>query len=186
MTSLDDLLRHEDEAGERAPRPARRAVLWLFQTGLLAALCAGGLVLVLRVIGYELSYPLAAAGFFALLVLRRIVVGLGVTRLGRLAELPSRDREPPEPDQLAVAIQRWRTRLSWGRAGIRPFTRTSPLIAELVDERLRLRHGLTRASDPERARTLVGEKLWSYLADPDARTPSSRELAALLTEVEKL
>ena len=33
--------------------------------------------------------------------------------------------------------------------------------AELTDERLRQRHGITRASDPRRARQLLGEPLWS-------------------------
>lgn len=187
MTSLDDLFQDADEQADRRGRSAlRRRILWGFRIGLAAALLAAGLVLVLRVLGYQLWYPLALFTLLGLLGLRRLVRGLRVAKVGRLAPLPAVDREPAEPDRLADAVQRWQTRISWGRAGIRPFTRTSPLLAELVDERLRLRYGVTRTSDPERARTLVGDKLWSFLADPDARTPSQRELAALLTEVERL
>ena len=43
------------------------------------------------------------------------------------------------------------------------------MLAELTDERLRLRHGITRASDPRRARELLGEPLWQLLAEPGRR-----------------
>jgi hypothetical protein len=181
--TLDDLL---SEEAEQQQRPPRRTARWLLASTLAAAALAAALVVVLRVVGYELWFPLAMAGILALLALRRLVAGVRVVPVGRLGGNPNPDREPAEPDQLALAVQRWQTRLSWGRAGIRPFTRTSPVLAELVDERLRLRHGITLASDPARARQLVGERLWSYLADPAARTPSRRELAAFLTDVEEL
>ncbi len=61
-----------------------------------------------------------------------------------------------------------------------------PLIADLVDERLRQRHGLTRDGDPERARALLGDPLWKLLEKPVKRTPAPRELAAIVAQLEKL
>jgi hypothetical protein len=185
-TSIDDLLSHDAEEPRQPRGAAPRFALWALKAILGAAALAGALVLVLRAVGFDLWYPLAVAGILALLALQRVVSGLRAPPVGPLGGNPSQGPEPAEPDQLVAAVQRWQTRISWGRAGIRPFTRTSPLLAELVDERLRLRLGLTMATDPVRARTLVGERLWSYLADPAAPTPSRRDLAALLTDVEKL
>jgi len=186
VTSLDDLLSQEPDERERPSRPASHAARWLLRTALLAAAVAATLVLVLRVLGYDLSFPVAMATACALLALRALVAGLGPPPPDQMAPLPLAEPAPLRPDHLAAAVRTWQVRLSWGRAGIRPFTRISPLLAELVDERLRQRHGCTRASDPQRARTLLGERLWSYLADPDARTPSPRELADYLTDMEKL
>lgn len=183
MTTLDELL--TDGSEEAPPRRRRPRVVWLVKATLAAAVLAGAAVAVLRMIGYELSFPAAFAGLLALLVLRRLVRGLGCDTPARPGGRPRHTVDPDEPDQLADAVQRWQTRLTAGRAGIRPFTRISPLL-ELVDERLRLRHGVTLDSDPVRARTLLGERLWAYLADPAAAPPSPRDLAALLTDVEKL
>ncbi|WP_460913745.1 hypothetical protein [Plantactinospora veratri] len=60
------------------------------------------------------------------------------------------------------------------------------MLAELVDELLRQRHGVTRASDPERARGLLGEPLWNFLDTPPKRTPAPRDLAAIVAQLEKL
>lgn len=186
MTSLDELLSQEPDDRDWPRRPSRRAARWLLRTALLAAAVAAALVVVLRVLGYSLSFPVAMASACALLALRALVAGLGPPPPDQVAPLPPVEPTPFRPEHLTAAVRTWQVRLSWGRAGIRPFTRTSPLLAELVDERLRQRHGCTRASDPARARTLLGDRLWSYLADPDARTPSPRELAGFLTDMERL
>jgi hypothetical protein len=61
-----------------------------------------------------------------------------------------------------------------------------PVLAELADERLRLRHGITRASDPRRARDLLGDPLWAALHDPGRRTAKSSELETYVTALERL
>ncbi len=60
-----------------------------------------------------------------------------------------------------------------------------PVLAELTDERLRLRHGLTRASDPRRARELIGETLWSALEEPGRRV-KPRDPTQYIESLERL
>jgi hypothetical protein len=185
MTSLDDLL--DGGAREHVPSRGRRHLWWAVKAVLASAALAAALVVVLIVLGYRMSYPAAAAGVLAALTLHRVIVGLGVLRYYR--HFDNLEREPGQGnrDGLAPAVNQWHAKLRWDRAGLWRSTRTlQPSLAELVDERLRQRHGYTRADDPARARTLLGEKLWSYLADPAARTPPPRDLAAMLTTVEEL
>ena len=61
-----------------------------------------------------------------------------------------------------------------------------PVLAELTDERLRLRHGLTRASDPRRARELLGEPLWQLLTEPGRRPPKAKDLTMYVESLERL
>ena len=60
------------------------------------------------------------------------------------------------------------------------------MLAELTDERLRLKHGITRESDPRRARELLGEPLWALLAEPGRRPPKARELGTYVDALEKI
>ena len=59
-------------------------------------------------------------------------------------------------------------------------------LGDLVDERLRQRHGITRASDPRRARTLLGEHVWNLTSAPVARVPSPRDVHQLVQRMESL
>jgi hypothetical protein len=61
-----------------------------------------------------------------------------------------------------------------------------PVLAELTDERLRLRHGITRATDPRRARELLGDPLWAALHDRGRRTPKAREFETYVDVLERL
>jgi hypothetical protein len=61
-----------------------------------------------------------------------------------------------------------------------------PVVVALVDERLRLRHGVDRQRDPKRARELLGEQLWAFVAEPVTRAPNPRQLAALAEQIEHL
>lgn len=189
MTSLDELLSRDRSGPEPDRSPATRHLRWAVKAVLAAAALGAALMVVLLVLGFSLWYPLAVATVLAGLLLHRTAATLGTG--------PARPRPAarllPEPDPgqtrtgLAPAVDRWQARLQWDRAGLWRSSRTlGPSLAELVDERLRQRHGCTRASDPDRARALLGERLWRYLADPAARTPPPRELAALLTTVEAL
>ena len=61
-----------------------------------------------------------------------------------------------------------------------------PVLAEITDERLRLGHGITRASDPRKARELIGDDLWRLLDDPPRRPPKKADLEHYVTALERL
>jgi hypothetical protein len=91
------------------------------------------------------------------------------------------------PDGLRGAVKRWETRLDWCYTDNGAYTRkVLPLLGEVVDERLRQRHGITRESDPATAYKVIGEPLWTYLAGPIRRPPSPRELANLIAWMERI
>jgi hypothetical protein len=90
-------------------------------------------------------------------------------------------------DGLRYAIGRWDERLVWAeRDGSRFGHLVVPRLADIVDERLRQRHGISRTNEPERARALLGEDLWTLLRDPPARVPDPRALASIVAKVEEL
>jgi hypothetical protein len=187
LTSLDDLLDRGSQEHRREGSALRRHLGWAVRATLTAAALGAALVVMLLVLGVELWYPLAAAAVLAALGLHRTVAGLRPATAGREVSDLERDPRERDPDGLAPAVHRWHAQLRWDRSGLwRSGRSLRPDLAELVDERLRQRHGCTRASDPDRARRLLGERLWSYLADPAARTPSPRDLATMLTTVEEL
>jgi hypothetical protein len=77
--------------------------------------------------------------------------------------------------------------LDWtGREGHRFSTATQPSIVDIIDERLRVRHGIDRHTDPNRARELLGPNLHKFVTEPVKRRMSGPELAALASEMEDL
>jgi hypothetical protein len=90
-------------------------------------------------------------------------------------------------DGMVEAVRRWDRRLEWGATAPERFGHTmTGRLGELVDERLRQRHGFTRASDPERARALIGEEGWRVLGAPTDRVPSPRDVYFLVQRMESL
>ncbi|MEH1167594.1 hypothetical protein V6V47_19635 [Micromonospora sp. CPCC 205539] len=191
-TSIDDLLGSEEESAPAGPRPSggrSRGVLRLLFT---AAAVVAVLVVGLRAIGLQISLPILIAGVLAVLAVRRIT--------GLLAPPPSapvggRVGTGEEDgsyhwgsrDALRAAINGWERPLDWSSDHRERFAeRILPRLGELADERLRQRHGLTRDSDPTRARALLGDQLWRFLATPSRRTPSPRDVAAIVAELEKI
>jgi hypothetical protein len=86
-----------------------------------------------------------------------------------------------------LALTRWDKRLNWSRRDPDRYAKmVRPRLAEIADERLRQRHGITRDGDPKRAREIMGENLWTFLVSSPARTPNPRELAAVVKDMEKL
>ncbi len=192
LARLDDLFEAPPEPETRPleVEPDDRASVGsrLFWTSLVAALCAAAVYVVLLPLGYKLPYPLLFSGFFGLLALRRalrVVQPAGI-RVGA-APRPAAATVPDDhPDGLRQALGRWDRRLQSSARDPRRFAAdVRPRLAEIVDERLRQRHGVTRASDPRRARQLMGEDLWTLLVSPIGRTPTARELATIVDEMEK-
>ena len=92
-----------------------------------------------------------------------------------------------QPDGLHIAVREWERQLEWSQSDAAKFaSHVLPTLAELTDERLRQRRGFTRASDPQRARELLGEPLWRFLAGPGRRGPKPRDLAEHVARMEQL
>ncbi|MGH3096548.1 MAG: hypothetical protein ACRDMV_11195 [Streptosporangiales bacterium] len=61
-----------------------------------------------------------------------------------------------------------------------------PLLVELIDDRLRRHHRIDRRAQPERARQIVGEELWTLVEAEQSQSPSSRRLRGWVEEIERL
>ena len=180
----------EGPAEEDAPRRAG-SVGWWVKNALAIALLTAAAVGGMRLVGVRLPVVLLAAGFVALRALWLIVVAVAPPPAPRSgARTSPADNEGhyrfASGDALRTAVRRWENRLQ-GPADAARFSRNVlPVLAELADERLRQRHGLTRASDPQRARALLGEPLWRLLEDPHRKPPKAKEWAAHVQALEKL
>lgn len=186
--SIDELLRYDEEPA--GVRTARQGWVWAAKTVLAAAAIAAFVVVSARVLTVGLSYPVVFSLTLALLMLNRIAGDLRPESFSAGSAAVRADQGPSAmstPDGAVAAAARWETRLSWTQSDPERFGRTvAPFLIELVDERLRQRHGLTRASDPVRARELLGDPLWTFLAHPATRSLTPRELAAHIAHVEAL
>ncbi|MGC1211151.1 MAG: hypothetical protein WA890_07815 [Micromonospora sp.] len=191
-TSIDDLLSFEEERAEPAGAPRRGRVRWVLRTLAVTAAIVVVVVVALRAVGLQVSLAIIVAGVLALLAVRRVTGALSPPPPPRAGGRAPAGEEPgfwnwAARDALRAAINGWERPLDWCSGNPQRFTeRVLPRLGELADERLRQRHGITRESDPARARTLLGETLWTFLSTPSRRPPSPRELAAIVAELEKL
>jgi hypothetical protein len=97
------------------------------------------------------------------------------------------EERPSVPDGLNSAIARWDVMLDWCHTDVERFNRrVLPKLGELVDERLRQKHGITRATDPAAAQRVLGDPLWGFVTMPSRRPPSPRDLDQIVTALEKL
>ncbi|BCJ58532.1 hypothetical protein [Micromonospora endophytica] len=191
--SIDDLLSFE----EQRPVPTgRREGGWLravLSTLGITAAAAVVIVAGLRAVGLRVSLLVLVTAVLVLLLVRRIVARLEPPPKSRRPGGQSRGGEEDgmynwaARDALRSAVNDWETPLEWSKTRPERFTDVIlPRLAELADERLRLKHGVTRESDPGRARTLLGDRLSTFLETPPRRTPSPRDLAAIVAELEKI
>jgi hypothetical protein len=191
---LEDLFaggaeRPAEEAPE-APAKPRSRVGWVLRNALLVAVATAVTVAVLRSQGIKVSVLLIVAAFAALRLLM-----LAVSEVAPPPPPRARSRRGEESadyrwagnDTLRIAVRRWEQQLDWSHDDGERFSRiVLPALTELADERLRLRHGVTQASDPRRARELLGEPLWQVLHDPGRRPPKAREMSAVVDALEKI
>lgn len=187
--SIDDLLGTVEEVPAR-PRRRRSGPGWWLGAVLIAG--AGTAVTVFGLYLFDIGVPAVPvfAGLLALQLLSRVTRRVapepghdpGAAARVALASSPDLD----ERDALRSAVNRWEVRLSSAKGDPDRFARTTwPAIVEIADERLRQRHGVTLAGDPQRARALLGEAAWSLLSNPPKRTPTPRDLAAIVAQLEK-
>ena len=191
---LEELFGFTDEPAAPEPpaeqeRPRSRAS-WLIRNALLVAVATVVTVAALRIAGTRVSILIIVAAFTALRLLMLAVAEVAPPPAVRAARRPAEDSGDYSwagTDSLRAAVRRWEQRLDWSQSDAVRFSRNVlPVLAELTDERLRLRHGITRASDPRRARELIGEPLWQTLGDPGRRLPKRQELATLVEALERL
>jgi hypothetical protein len=144
-------------------------------------------VAVLRSLRLGVSVLVVAAAFVALRLLMLAVADVAPPPAPKRTAGPDTAASPHGADSLRSAVRQWEQRLEWSQSDPVAFARNVlPVLAELADERLRLRHGMTRASDPRRARELLGEPLWLALGDPGGRSPRARDLADYVAALERL
>jgi hypothetical protein len=178
-----------DPPEDEAEKPRSR-IGWVVKNLLLVAVATVVTVAALRSRGINVSLLLIVAAFVALRLLMLAVSEVAPPPLPR----PSTRRGEEEgdyrwagTDTLRAAVRRWEQRLEWSQHDFERFSRNVlPVFAELADERLRLKHGFTRASDPRRARELLGEPLWEFLDEPGRRSPKPRELSTYVEALEKI
>ncbi|MDG4763836.1 hypothetical protein O7632_06890 [Solwaraspora sp. WMMD406] len=189
-TSIDDLLYHEEEPPARDKPRRGGLVSWL--TALLIA-AAGTAVLVfgLRMLGLAVPVVAVFAGCLALVLLRRILRSVTPPPPIRLRRVGADPEDGSyvftSQDGLLEAVRRWEHQLRGAQHDATRFTETVlPLLGELADERLRQRHGLTRASDPDRARVILGEHLWDFLDTRTRRKPSVKDCAMFVGQLERI
>ncbi|WP_405113666.1 hypothetical protein OG559_07220 [Micromonospora sp. NBC_01405] len=190
--SIDDLLAFEEEPPPQARVTqggrVRGVLRTLAVTGALTAVAVAGL----RTVGLQVSLVVVVAGVVALLAVRRVTAALAPPpppRVGARAPAGEEDGNYhwAARDALRAAINGWERPLDWSSGRPERFAeRLLPRLGELADERLRQRHGFTRESDPARARALLGDRLSTFLDTPSRRTPSPRDLAAIVAELEKI
>ncbi len=123
-----------------------------------------------------------------------VVAGVAAALCWRLTRLvrPPPDPVVPRPDSgpggdgllLLTGLE---SRLSWGATDADRFReRVRPLLVELAEDRLRTRRGVDPDADPDRARQILGEPLWTLRTAPPARSPSRAELTALVAALERI
>jgi hypothetical protein len=191
VASIDELLRPSDDEPQR-PRLYRFRFGWLLGNAAAIAVLTGLALEVERGLGVRVPLVLVVVGLVALRLVWHVAAEVAAP------PLPTRSPAPPGAtaddgrydftgsDALRTAVRRWENRLQPGADATRFSRNVLPVLAELVDERLRQRHGVTRAGDPGRARALLGEPLWELLADPRRRAPKAKEWAILVDGLEKL
>jgi hypothetical protein len=93
------------------------------------------------------------------------------------------------PDRPFVRARHWQERLDVAEHDADYFARVVvPELRRLADERLRARHDIDRHDAPDRARELLGPRVWGVLmtdAGP-ARRPTVGQLSAVLDDLEAL
>jgi hypothetical protein len=186
---LDDLFSFREPVAEEAEPVAkpRSPVVPVLRNLLLIAVATVVTVAALRAGGIAIPIVLVVAAFTGLrLIMFAVAQVAAPPRAKRGAGARRRDTEPGT-DALRAAVRRWELNLDRAHGDPDLYSRNVlPVLAELTDERLRLRHGITRASDPRRARELLGDPMWAALHDRGRRAAKARELETYVDALERL
>ncbi len=187
---LDALFSARDEVvveeTEPAPRQRSRA-LPLLRDAVLIAIATVVTIAALRAGGLDAPIVLVVAAFIGLRLIMYAVALVAAPPRPKRSGGGDRTDTGPGADALRAAVRRWELNLDRAHADPDLYSRNVlPVLAELADERLRLRHGITRDSDPRRARELLGDPLWAALHDRGRRAAKARELETYVDALERL
>jgi hypothetical protein len=188
--SLEQLFGDNEEVAP--PRPRRRTLPGAVTDLVTAAVIAGALYAVMRVFTLVLPVVILTAAIWAIMLLRRVLKSLDIPPAPRgLRSSTWGIEESDEPitqiDGVLRAVRRWEQRFAWTeRDHVRFASAVRPRLGELVAERLRQKHGISVAEQPEKARAILGDPLWTFLTERVKRGPKPAELAALVAEMEKI
>jgi hypothetical protein len=170
-----------DDAGTGARRriPARAATD-KDGPGRLVAETLGkaiGLTVLIEVVSVVTRFKVAVVGAFLLSL--AFLVGRRLVALAHPRPQPQPQYQHAADDRVDrpfADMHRIEDRLSWASRDLEHFDQlVTPLLAELADERLRERYGITRASHPERARRYLGDDLWQLVCREPYRCPRGQE-----------
>ncbi|WP_305789905.1 hypothetical protein [Symbioplanes lichenis] len=185
--SLDELFTAEgDERPAESGEKRRSRFGWIVRTVLLVGGATAITLALLNSRGIKVSVLLVVTAFLALRLMMWAVSQVAPPPAPRRSA-PARSSDAQRGDTLQQAVRRWERQLDWSKDDGERFSRiVLPALVELTDERLRLRHGVTRASDPQRAREIMGEPLWQLLAGSERRLPKPREMASYVDALERI
>jgi hypothetical protein len=187
---LDDLFSYEEVEPAGPPRVERRPwlVIAVLQTFAVSAVVFTGF----RAADLAPSYLLIVAVCAGAVLIRQAVLVAREPRWQRTRDLvrgPAWAAEElrQDGDGMLEAVARWDRRLDWGTTNAERFgSAVARRLGELADERLRQRYGLTRASDPARARDLLGEQAWAIIHGHVDVSPPPAEVARAVASIETL
>jgi hypothetical protein len=186
---LDELFSLRDEPVEEVAEPVakkRSTALWLLRNALLIVAATVVTVAGLHAADTHVSILLIVAFYTGLRLVLFAVSEVAPPPLPKRRRGFAKGGDRP-PDSLRAAVRRWERTLDRAHADPDLYARNVlPVLAELADERLRLRHGITRAADPRRARELLGDPLWAALHDRGRRSAKSSELETYVNALERL
>jgi hypothetical protein len=213
VVGLDELFEGDRAVQRREPQPVRRPSRpfdtrwWVRRLFVAVALTTVGWG-VLWVAGYIVSYPLVLLSIVAVQLMREALqqvhaedLPAAVTGSGlQPVRPPQEHRAPagaaargglrdaiPAGDGIRLAVAKWDDRFVWGERDPGRFAAVVvPRFTDLVDARLRQRHGITLAGAPQQARRLIGEELWQLLHYTPSRVPSPQDIASIVAKVEAL
>jgi hypothetical protein len=124
----------------------------------------------------------ALAGGLMSLALRRLGTGIPVTRWPQRTTVTGLSTRPGDSRTIFMAV-----RMQHGTRDRRGFDADlRPVLAELLDSRLRRNHGIDPAADPAAARAVTGNWLWALVMTTPERPPSYDEIDRALDQLENL
>ncbi len=149
---------------------------------LAGALAGGGLWAAAFAVDYRAAPALCVVVGFA--------VGLSWL-LARQVIPPPEPLPPPPPDETRdeglLLLTSLESRLSWGGADPDRFRdRVRPELVALAADLLRTRRGIDLRTEPDRARSILGEPLWQLISRTPTRSPSRAELSRLVDALERI